>query len=87
MSRINLSPEPEARDDEGRTAAPKGDGDAVNATWHKANRMPPRATLDERVAWHLAHLKACACRTDLPATIVAELKRRGIKPPEPKKGA
>jgi hypothetical protein len=55
----------------------------INATWHNANRMPPRATLDQRVDWHLAHLKACACRTDLPASIVAELKRRGIKPPKP----
>jgi hypothetical protein len=53
----------------------------INAVWHKANRMPPRASLDQRVAWHLAHLKACACRTDLPATIAAELERRGVKPP------
>ncbi len=59
---------------------------SINAAWHEANRMPPRATLDERVAWHLAHLKACACRTDLPGTVLAELKRRGIKPPAPKKG-
>jgi hypothetical protein len=53
----------------------------INAAWHKANRMPARATLDQRVAWHLAHLKACACRTDLPATIAAELGRRGVKRP------
>ena len=53
----------------------------INAEWHKANRMPPRATLDQRVQWHLAHVAACRCRTDLPATIVAELKRRGIDVP------
>lgn len=58
---------------------------SINAEWHKANRMPPKASLDQRVQWHLAHLKACGCRTDLPATIVAELKRQGIKPPAPKK--
>jgi hypothetical protein len=58
-------------------------GRALNAAWHKAHRMPPKATLDERVSWHLAHLEACGCRPDLPATIVAELKRRGIKPPRP----
>jgi len=51
----------------------------INAVWHKANRMPARATLDQRVAWHLAHLEACACRTDLPASITAELKRRRVK--------
>ncbi len=56
----------------------------INAAWHKANRMPARASLDQRVEWHLAHRKACACRTDLPATILAELKRRGVKPPPPK---
>ena len=56
----------------------------INAAWHKAHRMPARATLDERVAWHLAHLKACACRSDLPASVLAELERRGIKPPRPK---
>jgi hypothetical protein len=41
--------------------------------------MPARATLDERVTWHLGHLKACACRSDLPPAIAAELKRRGVK--------
>ncbi len=50
----------------------------LNAAWHKAHRMPMRSTLDQRVDWHLAHAKACGCRTTLPATIVAELKRRGI---------
>lgn len=54
----------------------------INAEWHEANRMPERATLDQRVQWHLAHLEACHCRTDLPATIVAELKRRGVKIPQ-----
>jgi hypothetical protein len=51
----------------------------INAAWHKAHRMPPRATLDQRVEWHIEHLKACACRTDLPATIRSELRRRGIR--------
>ncbi len=53
----------------------------INAVWHKANLMPPRATLDQRVTWHLAHLKACSCRTTLPDSIVAELKRRGVRIP------
>jgi hypothetical protein len=53
----------------------------INAAWHKANLMPKKATLEQRVDWHLAHLKACGCRKDLPTSIVTELKRRGIKPP------
>lgn len=54
----------------------------INAAWHKSHRMPAPATLDQRVAWHLSHLKACPCRTDLPAGILAELKKRGIMPPK-----
>jgi hypothetical protein len=53
----------------------------INAEWHKANRMPANATLDQRVAWHLAHWEACRCRSTLPGTIVEELKRRGVKVP------
>jgi uncharacterized protein YdeI (YjbR/CyaY-like superfamily) len=61
-------------------------GNKINGAWHKTHPMPARATLDQRVAWHLAHRRACACRTDLPATIRAELKRRGVAPPPPKRG-
>ena len=53
----------------------------INAAWHKAHRMPKNATIDQRVQWHLEHLKACGCRKDLPKTVAAELKRRGITPP------
>jgi hypothetical protein len=58
----------------------------LNATWHKANRMPAKASLDQRIAWHLAHAKACSCRS-LPAGILAELKRRGIRVPSKATGA
>jgi len=37
--------------------------------------MPPNATLDQRVAWHLEHAEACACRP-MPRTVVEELARR-----------
>lgn len=57
----------------------------LNAEWHKANRMPARATLDQRIAWHLAHAEACGCR-EMPAGIVAELERRGIEPGQPPSG-
>ena len=52
----------------------------LNAAWHDAHPMPPRPTLDQRVTWHVAHAKACGCRT-MPPTVVAELKRRGLKAP------
>ena len=48
----------------------------LNAAWHDTHPMPPRATLDQRVTWHVAHAKACGCRP-MPRTVVAELTRRG----------
>ena len=47
----------------------------INAAWHEGHPMPPRATLDQCVTWHVAHAKACGCRP-MPASVVAELKRR-----------
>jgi hypothetical protein len=50
----------------------------INKEWHLANKMPPKATLEQRAKWHKEHLKHCACRTDLPPlvkkTIVEESK-------------
>jgi hypothetical protein len=51
-----------------------------NAAWHKAHPMPGRATLQQRMTWHLGHAQACGCRA-IPATVLAQLKKRGIKPP------
>ena len=49
----------------------------LNAAWHTSHPMPARAALAQRVDWHVAHAKACGCRP-MPATVVAELKRRGV---------
>jgi hypothetical protein len=49
---------------------------AINATWHKANRMPKNATLDQRIVWHREHAKHCACRP-VPEKVLAEMKRCG----------
>jgi hypothetical protein len=48
----------------------------TDARWHAAHPMPANASLDQRVNWHVAHRAHCACRP-MPATVVAELKRRG----------
>jgi hypothetical protein len=50
----------------------------MNAAWHKRHRMPPRATPAQRLAWHLAHAKACGCR-ELSAAMLRELRRRVAK--------
>ena len=49
----------------------------VNAEWHKANPMPAKATLEQRINWHLEHEKACGCR-EMPPKIAEEIKRRGL---------
>lgn len=42
----------------------------LDATWHRHHPMPPRATLEQRIAWHQAHVHACGCRP-MPASLVA----------------
>jgi len=37
----------------------------LNAAWHNENRMPVKATIDQRIAWHPEHRKHCNCR-DIP---------------------
>lgn len=54
----------------------------LNAEWHRRHPMPQHATLDQRVRWHVAHARHCACR-EIPATMRAELKARRIPLPRP----
>jgi hypothetical protein len=44
--------------------------------------MPRNATLDQRIAWHVGHAAACACRP-IPEKLAAEMKHRGIDMPKP----
>src|SRR6185369_12520762 len=34
----------------------------MNTEWHRKNRMPKTATLEQRVAWHIEHARECGCR-------------------------
>jgi hypothetical protein len=58
----------------------------LNGRWHLSHPMPKNATLDQRVTWHLAHAKACGCR-EIPGTVAAELRRRGMSVTTVRKGA
>lgn len=53
---------------------PKGLAAKLNAAWHKAHPMPPRATLAQRVAWHRQHAKHCGCRPIPPGVLKAMRK-------------
>jgi hypothetical protein len=52
----------------------------INAEWHRANRMPKNPTMDQRIAWHVAHAKACGCR-EISGKLLVEMKRRDIQVP------
>ena len=53
---------------------------ALNREWHLAHRMPPNATLDQRIDWHLEHARECGCR-ELPASVVKARDRfSGVMP-------
>jgi len=50
----------------------------MNKEWHEKNRMPKKATFEERVNWHLAHQKNCKCRP-IAAKLLVEMEKKGIK--------
>ncbi len=43
--------------------------------WHRKNRMPKNATFRQRVQWHRAHQKHCACRP-IPAKLLELMRKR-----------
>jgi len=40
--------------------------------------MPKNPTIEQRIKWHLEHIKNCKCRP-IPEKIIEEMKKRGIK--------
>jgi hypothetical protein len=49
----------------------------INADWHTKSKMPKNPSLDERIKWHLNHVKHCNCRP-LGGKILEEVKRRDL---------
>ena len=47
---------------------------ALNKEWHRLNRMPPRATREQRIKWHAAHARVCGCRA-VPDSIKADVEK------------
>jgi hypothetical protein len=50
----------------------------LNKEWHLAHPMPKNASIEQRIKWHIEHLKNCSCRTDIPTKLKAEMKKRNI---------
>jgi len=34
----------------------------INADWHGKHPMPKNPTIEQRIAWHMAHQEHCGCR-------------------------
>jgi hypothetical protein len=55
----------------------------INAEWHKTNRMPKNPTFNERVFWHLEHIKNCECRK-IPKKFATLMDDAGVRYPKDK---
>ena len=53
---------------------------AINVLWHMRHRMPTRATVEQRIAWHEAHVHHCSCRP-MPVSLIATAKRLRSRAP------
>jgi len=42
----------------------------MNKLWHEQNKMPSKATLEQRIQWHKEHQLHCACR-EAPKSLVS----------------
>ncbi|WP_281541147.1 hypothetical protein [Maribacter aestuarii] len=51
----------------------------LNSEWYLTNKMPKNATIDQRIAWHLEHLKNCQYRTGIPKKLKEEMRKRGME--------
>ena len=47
----------------------------LNKEWHQANKMPIKATLDQKIKRHIDHVAHCKCRP-MPNSIKVEIQKR-----------
>lgn len=50
----------------------------INREWHLKNRVPAKATLNQKIQWHADHARVCACR-NIPEKIRLEMAKRKPK--------
>jgi len=46
----------------------------VNRGWHLKNKMPKNPTQNQRMEWHIEHMKNCGCRKPTEK-ILREIKK------------
>jgi hypothetical protein len=49
----------------------------LNKAWHEKHKMPAKATLQQRIRWHLQHRKHCGCRP-IPAKLAAAMRAKRL---------
>jgi hypothetical protein len=49
----------------------------LNREWHEKHRMPQKATLEQRIQWHLLHRRHCSCRP-IPPKLAKVMQARGL---------
>jgi len=47
---------------------------SMNREWHQQHKMPAAVGPQERIDWHMEHLKHCACRP-FPAGLLAKMSQ------------
>jgi hypothetical protein len=50
----------------------------MNKLWHAQNKMPPKATLEQRIQWHKEHQKHCDCR-EVPRSLLPYIQAKKLK--------
>ena len=58
----------------------------TNRLWHGRHRMPAGASMAQRIAWHVAHVRSCACRP-IPRGVAAAMAERRVAVPRAKRRA
>jgi len=53
----------------------------MNAAWHRAHRLGAKASITQRIEWHLEHSKACGCRP-IPQSVQRAIEERKTIEPE-----
>lgn len=51
---------------------------AINKKWHLKNQMVKNPKFEDRIKWHIEHIKNCTCRP-MPKKLIEEMKETGIK--------
>ena len=55
----------------------------LNREWHLMHKLDRKASLEERLTWHLKHAANCGCR-EMPPSIRRDLEARGLSVPTPR---